>query len=613
MQGVRHINPSRIFILINLIILLLLLFTGRLLYLQVLKSTSFKSRAVQNQTRDLYIPSYRSIIYDRNKELQLAYNQRSLVLTVIDANLPKTNTIERINQFKEMAHILNTSPEAICTMIKTQYIDPYTPIILQDNISLDIINQFAEKIDEFPGVFWDNRPKRVYPYQEAAFHIIGYTGLLNKEEYRTNTTKEEYYMGTHIGKGGIEKYYDQDIRGKSGVLVRTVNARGQVLQQDMVKEPIQGEHLVLTIDARLQQKTYELMKDFVGAAIITHANTGEILSLVSTPSIDPSIFYDSTRTQHEFPALVLNDTHPFLNRAIQGKYPPASTFKIISTAAFLKDGLDPNFKLQTTGSYAIGDRVFRDWKNHGIVDTRKALEVSANVYFYHNSLNVGRQNIFQMAREFGLTMPYQIDLPDERPGFLPNDQWFRQVHKRQWSHGDTANISIGQGDVITTPLEINMMTTVIANRGIIYKPYILKERLRIRDKKTVWQQEKQPLKIVNMPEEHFQIIQEGMRNVIVGNNGTATWLSRYNMIRVPIAGKTGTAQTGSKAADNGLFTAFGPYHPKQNSSDTIVITILLEKARTGNAVRIAADLFNYYFEELYPEKNPNPNFRRSRT
>ncbi|MGL4677287.1 MAG: penicillin-binding protein 2 [Brevinema sp.] len=613
MQGVKHLNPARIFVLINLIILLLLLFTGRLLYLQILKSTSFKSRAEQNQTRDLYIPAYRSIIYDRNKELKLAYNQRSLTLTVINTNLPKTNTIERINQFKKMASILDTTPEAICTLIKTQYIDPYTPIILKDNISLDTMNQFAEKIDEFPGVLWANQPKRVYPYQEAAFHIIGYTGLLNKEEYRTNKTKEDYYMGTHIGKGGIEKYYDQDIRGKLGTLVRTVNARGQVLQQEVVQEATQGEHLVLTIDARLQQKTYELMKNFVGAAIITHANTGEILSMVSTPSIDPSIFYDSSRAQNEFLSLVFDETHPFVNRAIQGKYPPASTFKIISTAAFLKEGLDPNTKLQTTGSYAIGNRVFKDWKNHGTVDTRKALEVSANVYFYHNSLNVGRQNIFQMAREFGVTTPYQIDLPDERSGFLPNDQWFRQVHKRQWSHGDTANISIGQGDVITTPLEINMITSIIANNGIIYKPYILKERLRIRDKKTVWQQEKQLLKIVNMPKEHFQVIQDGMRNVIVGNNGTAAWLNRYNTIRVPIAGKTGTAQTGTKAADNGLFTAYGPYVPNQNSSDTIVITVLLEKAGTGNAVRIAAELFNYYFETLYPEKNPNPNFRRGRS
>ncbi len=610
MQNIKHISSSRVSRLIIILIMIFMAFTTRLLYLQIFNSTTFKTRAERNQSRDLRIPSYRSIIYDRNKTLKLAYNQRSLVLTVIDANLPRTNTSERITQIKEMARILNTSPESICTLIKNQYIDPYTPIILLDNAPLEVINQFAEKIESFPGVFWENQPKRVYPYKEAAFHLIGYTGLLNEKEYKTNIQREEYYLGSYIGKGGIEKQYDIDIRGKSGILTRTVNARGQVLQQEIAQEAIQGEHLVLSLDARLQQKAYELMQEFVGAVIVTHASTGEILTMVSTPSIDPSVFQNPTESKEILQALIFDETFPFLNRAIQGHYPPASTFKLISLAAFLKDGINPNTKLKTTGSYAIGDRVFNDWKNHGIVDARKAIEVSANVYFYHHSQTVGRQNIFNMAKDFGLTSQYQIDLPDETPGFLPDDQWFRKIHKRQWSLGDTANIAIGQGDVLTSPLEINMMTSVIANRGILYKPHILKERLRIRDKKTVWQQEIQPLKIVSIPDDHLQVIRDGMRDVLVGNAGTAAWLSYYNMIRVPIAGKTGTAQTGTKAANNGLFTAFGPYSATEDSPDTIVVTVLLERAGTGNAVRIVAELFNYYFEVLYPEKNPNPNFKR---
>ena len=613
MQDIKNINSSRLFVLVIVIISLFFIFTVRLFYLQVLEGSTFKNRAEQNQTRDLRISSYRSIIYDRNKELKLAYNQRSLVLTVIDANLPKTNTAQRINQLTEMGKILNSSPEAICTIIKSKYIDPYTPIVLQDNVSLEIINKFAEKIEEFPGVFWENQPNRVYPFSKSGFHVVGYTGLLNQEEYDQNKSKGEYYLGTHIGKRGIEKQYDSIIRGKSGILARSVNARGQVLQQDIIQDPIQGDHLVLTIDALLQQRAYDLMTNFIGAVIVTHANTGEILALVSTPSIDPSIFYNSDRVQNEFSPLIFDPTHPFLNRPIQGLYPPASTFKLISTAAFLKDGVDPDQVLTTTGSYAIGNRVFKDWKNHGKVDTRRAIEVSANAYYYHHSQSVGRQAIFQMAKEFGFTTPYQIDLPDEKPGFIPDDQWFRKTHKRRWSLGDTANIAIGQGDLLTSPLEINMMTSIIANNGTIYKPFLLKEQLRIRDKKTIWQQKPTPLKTVNIPTEHLKVIQEGMRNVIVGKNGTARWLDTYKMIRVPIAGKSGTAQTGSlgtSAKDNGLFTAYGPYNTEGNLDDTIVVTVLLERARTGNAVRIVAELFNYYFEVLYPEKNPNPNFKK---
>ena len=613
MQDIKNIHSSRLLALIIIIISLFIIFTIRLFYLQVLEGSTFKNRAEQNQTRDLRISSYRSIIYDRNKELKLAYNQQSLVLTVIEANLPQTNTVQRMNQLIEMAKILNSSPESICTIIKSKYIDPYTPIVLQNNTSLSIINKFAEKIEEFPGVFWSNQPNRVYPFGKSGFHIIGYTSLLNQEEYNQNKSKGEYYLGTHIGKRGIEKQYDSLIRGKSGIIMRSVNARGQVLQQDIIQDPVQGDHLVLTIDARLQQKAYDLMTNFIGAVIVTHANTGEVLTLISTPSIEPSIFYTSDRTKIEFSPLIFDPTYPFLNRAIQGLYPPASTFKLISTAAFLKNGVDPNQILTTTGSYAIGNRVFKDWKNHGKVDTKKAIEVSANVYYYHNSQSVGRQAIFQMAKDFGFTSPYQIDLPDEKPGFIPDDKWFRNTHKRRWSNGDTANIAIGQGDILTSPLEINMMTSIFANNGTIYKPYILKEQLRIRDKKIIWQQKPTPIKTLNIPSDNLKIIQEGMRNVIIGKNGTARWLDTYKMIRVPIAGKTGTAQTGSlgsKAKDNGLFTAYGPYNTDGNTEDTIVITVLLEKSSTGNAVRVVAELFNYYFEELYPEKNPNPNFKK---
>lgn len=598
MNDSKHISFDRLIPTISVLILIFLLFTVRLTYLQLLKGSIFKNRSEQNQTRQLRIPAYRSIIYDRNKILKLAYNEKSLALTVIKANLP-VDPIEKNTLFQEISKYLNMTVEEIETILETSKADKYTPIVLKSDLSIDTIGHFAEKIEEFPGVYWENRPKRVYPFKESSFHVVGYTGLIDQKEYKQIKNNPQYNLGDSIGKVGIEKQYDELIRGKYGILHRSVNARGQVLNQDIFKDPTQGEHLILTVDAQLQAKAYELIKEFKGAVIISKVTTGEILTLVSTPSINPDIFNKITESSSEFSELVLNSDHPFLNRALQGKYPPASIFKLVSSAAFLKAGVDPKKNLHTTGFYDIGNRRFKDWKNHGLVkNMQHAISVSANVYYYHHSQTVGRQAIFDMAKEFGFTKPYQIDLPDENSGFIPNEKWFSKFHKRRWSLGDTANIAIGQGDILSTPLELNMLTATIANGGTIYRPYILKERLRIRDKAIVWEQPKTPLKTINLSPEYFKILQEGMFNVL-GTNGTAGWLNKYKMLAIPIAGKTGTAQTGTGRKDNGLFTAYGPYG-QENLSNAIAITVLLERERTGSAVRITAELFNFYFGTLYP-------------
>ncbi|MGL4389174.1 MAG: penicillin-binding protein 2, partial [Brevinema sp.] len=603
MTETKNISYPRLFSIVGVLAFIFIIFTIRLGYLQLMKGNIFKHRSERNQSRSIYITAHRSIIYDRNKELKLAYNQKSLALTVIKANLPEDTTEKKI-LFENIGRQLSLSVPQIEKIIKDSKADEYTPIVLKTDVSSETISYFAEKIEDYPGIYWENQPRRVYPFNEGSFHIIGYTGLIDQKEYKIVQDKPEYHLGGFIGKIGIEKQYDELIRGKYGILQRSVNARGQVLQQDISKDPAQDHHLVLTIDARLQAKAYELISPYKGAVVITKVDTGEVLTIVSAPSINPNIFHNISESSQEFYNLLLDPNHPFVNRAIQGKYPPASIFKLISSAAFLKSGIDPNKILTTTGSYDIGNRTFKDWKNHGKVDMKDAIGVSANVYFYHHSQIVGRNAIFDMARDFGITKPYQIDLPEEHSGFIPNESWFQKTHKRRWSHGDTANIAIGQGDMLTTPLELNMLTATIANGGTIYRPHILKERLRIRDKAVVWKQEKMPLKTVNLSPEYFKLIQEGMAKVLEPNKGTAGWLNRYKMISIPIGAKTGTAQTGLGRKDNGLFTAYGPYG-QENLSNAIAITVLLERERTGTAVRITSELFNYYFTSLYPKLYKN--------
>lgn len=607
MQDISQILKTRLTIFAIIIYTLLSIFTVRLIYLQLFKGSIFKDRAEKNQTRSLRIPSYRGILYDRTKELKLAYNERSLALTVIEANLPK-DPIERNILFTKMSEILGEPVEQITATIRDEFIDPYTPIVIKTQISPEIISRFAEKIDEFPGIFWENRPKRVYPFNMSSFHVIGYTGIINKNEYSLLNAVDEYYLGSIIGKRGIEKQYDKNIRGNSGTLLRSVDVRGNVLQQDISKEPVQGDHLVLSIDAKLQAKAQELLQEKVGVVVISRVTTGEILVLLSTPSVDPSIFApDSIEGKKRFQELSTDTQYPFLNRAIQGTYSPASTFKLISAAAFIKAGIDSHRKHVCTGSYQIGNRVFRCTGVHGAVDMRSAIAYSCNSYFYHFSQIVGHKPILEMAEEFGITEKTLIDLPDEKNGFLPSDAWFKKIHKRNWSQGDSANIVIGQGDVLVTPLALNQMTAVIANGGTIFRPYILKERLNLRDRSVIWSQTPEARKTVNISPETINILQEGMARV-TKSGGTAGWVNN-SYLQVPIAGKTGTAQTGN-IKNNGLFTAYGPYG-QENVSNAIAITVLLEQDRTGTAVAIAANLFNYYFGTLYPELKGKSNRRIS--
>ncbi|MGL5720807.1 MAG: penicillin-binding transpeptidase domain-containing protein, partial [Brevinema sp.] len=392
-----------------IIYILLVVFSVRLAYLQILKGSLFKTKSFQNQTRSLRVPSYRSILYDRNKDLKLAYNERSLALLMIQANIPADPT-EREALLVRIADTLNETPESLYTTISEQYIDPYTPIVLKSQVTPETLALFAERLEDFPGIFWENRPNRVYPYHEAGFHIVGYTGIMSKEEFSVHGNREEYYLGSSIGKRGIEKIYDQDIRGKSGILLRSVDVQGRVLHQNVSREPVQGEHIVLTVDARLQQKAEELMRGFVGSVVVTEIATGEILTMLSTPSVNPSIFSPNAIEQKgRFYELSTNALKPFLNRSVQGNYSPASTFKLVSAAAFLKAGVDANKKVVCSGSYPIGNRIFRCTSVHGPVNMKEAIGHSCNSYFYQFSQIVGHKAIIEMAQAFGVTDITQID------------------------------------------------------------------------------------------------------------------------------------------------------------------------------------------------------------
>lgn len=592
--------------IINIIIYSLsLLMVFRLFFLQIVKGKEYYKESESNKLQPIRIPAYRSVILDRTLVNKLAFNRKSLSIIVIPANLPK-DEIKKEQVLSNLAVVIKMPLEKVKLTLEEFALDKYTPVILKYDIDSRTLVRLAEHAELYPGVLWDNRPRRVYPSREKASHVLGYTGIISKEELEALKGHREYHSGTILGKKGIEKYYDEIIRGQEGIKQRTVDALGTVLWETNVVEAEAGPPLVLSLHKHLQDYAYELMaeKDYKGAVVISKPATGEILTLVSSPGFDPNVFTDRFSEEEFF--LLKNDINkPFLDRAIQGTYPPASTFKLVTASAYLNSGGSTHSKHTCPGYMYIGKRRFGCWNVHHKVSFLDAIARSCDVYFYnigiHSSL--GRERIMQMARLFGLNSRSQIDLPNEKAGLLPEIDWFKKMHKRPWSLGDTANISIGQGDLLVTPLGLNVMTATIVNDGTVYKPFILKDKLDPISQKVIWSQTPQVLRKINMPFEHFELVKEGMHDVL--EYGTGSWL-KY-LTDVPMGGKTGTGQAGLDKEDHALFTAFAPFG-HSNMDDVIAVTVVVEHGGHGSsaAAPIAAKLIDFYFKDImkmsFPKK-----------
>jgi penicillin-binding protein 2 len=566
----------------------------QLFTLQVVRGEAYLRQSEENRTQIIRIPAYRSIIYDRTRQNKLAHNRKSLAIVVIPSNLPE-NIEEKEATLSNASALLDIPIEQIKQTIDEQAFDKYTPVVLKHDIDYGTLVKFAENYQLYPGLMWENRPRRVYDLEKKASQVIGYTGIISRPELNRLRSNPEYHFGTILGKMGIERHYDEIIRGKEGLLERTVDARQNVLEQTIRLDPLPGDPIVLTIHKDLQAKAYELFGERIGAVVVTKPSTGEILALVSIPGFDPNIFTDRFSTE-EFFILRDDESKPFLNRAIQGVYPPSSVFKMISGSAILDSDFTPSKSVTCRGWHRIGNRVFRCWDTHGPnIDFVKGIAHSCDVYFYTAGLYIGREKILDFARAYGMDKRTQIDIPGETFGLIPEMEWFTRRYRRPWSHGDTANISIGQGDLLSTPIGMNAMTMAIVNDGVIYKPFLLKEILSIVDRQPKWEKKPEVLRKVNLSPEQFALLRKSMEDVT--KYGTARWL-QY-LTPVPIAGKTGTGQAGEGKENHAWFTAYAPAD-FTDIDDVIVVTVVVEHGGGGSAVAapIAARLIDHYFRNI---------------
>jgi len=560
---------------------------------QVLKSNIFEKLALNNATRYKIISAPRGIIYDRYG-IKMADNVKSYSLMLMPADLPKEESLRQISfaNINTLFNLDKTESWWDSKIVKSKSIEP---IILKSNLSQEEIQKFEPSSNDFPGFSIVPSWSRLYSGGEADATIMGYVGKITPNEVEEYS---HYPLSDLVGKMGLEKYYENELHGVSGREYYQVDARQKTLQPIGEKKPQNGSDLVLTIDSELQTYFYGALKEATdnlgikkGVGIAMNPSNGEVLAMVSLPSFDGNIFNQSGNSA-AVNQIFQNSNHPLFNRAISGLYSPGSTIKPLMAMAVLgekiiapADNIVDKGKVVIPNPYdSTKESVFRDWKadGHGLVNLRKALAVSCNTYFYivgggyGSIVGLGKDRIKEYWQMFRLDKLTGIDIPGETSGVLADEALLSRTRPNDptWHLGDTYNISIGQGDLQITPLELLSYISAIAENGSFWQPHLVKE---IKDGETIVSTKNaKQLAQINLPTEYFKIVQEGMRMVVT--EGSALMI---NNLGITIAGKTGTPQIASGNKINAIFTAYAPYKNPQ-----IAILVLLEEPEEGSAVAI---------------------------
>jgi len=582
------------------IFLLLLLYFWRL---QVLDHTLYQRLADNNRIRIIEMPATRGIVIDRNGVI-LADSSPEYTLALIPEDMEKDRTAE----ITSLADLLGRdSAEAAERFEKNSTSAPYSAVRTFDRLDSKEVSLFEVNQDRFPGSLLMVVPRRFYPHGQIAAHIFGYVGEVSRQQLES----EEYpgtKKGDTVGKYALERAYDRYLRGKDGGRQVEVDARGRELNVLGVTEPSPGANVTLTLDVRLQEALELELWDKRGAGVLMDVDTGEILAMASRPAFDPNEF-SMRLTSDRWNEIVGDPGHPMQSRAMQGMYPPGSTFKVVTAiAALMEHSLDPDETFFCTGGYHFGRRTYRDWRpgGHGEVDMHKGIVESCDVYFYQAGEKTGIDALARWASILGLGRKTGIDLPGEKEGLIPSPDWKVRTRGEIWFPGETLSAAIGQGYVLVTPLQLASLYGTIARKGVHVDPYIVS---RIQDVagNELYRHHTGPGRELPIPHEVFERIISALEGVVAEDGGTGR-VAR--MAGVPVAGKTGTAQvvrlqevqedeSGDipyELRDHGWFAAFAPV-----GQPRVVAAVVVEHGGHGStsAAPIVARLIRKY-AELYP-------------
>ena len=596
-------------LLMTVVSIAFLLLIGRLFFLQIIQGERFTYLAENNRIRLKKIPGTRGMVFDRKGQLLIDSRPSfDLLFVPEDAQEPET-TLRRLAGF-----LGRDEGELLGLLEENKERPPFEEMVLGRDIDWRTLVAVETHQLDLPGVTLRIRPRRSYLLNSMAAHLLGYMGEIGPKQLKAQKEKG-YGMGDEIGQFGLERRWEELLRGRTGGQQVEVDALGRRVRVLHEVEDVPGHSVFLTLDRDLQETAYEALQGKQGAIVVLEVNSGAILASVSTPAFDPNVFARGV-TAEEWRALGQDRMHPLNNRAIQGQYPPGSTFKIVLAIAALEEKvIDPDTQLQCHGSMAFGNRVFRDWKKqgHGAVDLHKGIVQSCDVYFYQLGQRIGIDRIAKYARALGLGEKTGIALDDEKPGLIPDTEWKKKRFGQPWFPGETPSASIGQGYITVTPLQMANLMATVANGGTRYRPWFVR-RVESLDGTLIREYGPEKIRSLELKENTLKHVRSALADVVNSGSGTG---GRAKSNMVVIAGKTGTAQVAEMRGayvkseqlsylvrDHAWFVAYAPAE-----NPVIAVAILVEHGGHGGSA--AGPLAKKVIEKYFSLQNNPPDSKQA--
>lgn len=562
--------------------LLFAVLAGRLWSLQAIDGRHYLERSEQNRIRDLVVPAPRGVIYDRRGR-PLVTNRAAFTVSVLPMEVRDPARLA-----DALAPALAMERTEILSRLETGRRRPFEPVPLRRDVGKTVVMTIEENRLDLPGVVIEAEPVREYLQKGFAAHALGYLGEITEGELRA---KSRYRGGDLIGKTGVERTYDDELRGERGRLRVEVDAAGRPIRVLSRQQAHPGRSLVVNLDASLQSVAESQLGGRTGAIVAMDPRTGEVLIFVSGPTYDPSLFSGGI-SPADWKRLTGDRRLPLLNRAAEGTYEPGSVFKIVTGLAALSEGVTRRNSLyECTGSLVLGRWIFRDLAAYGTVNFIRGVQVSCNVMFWHLGRALGGDRLARYATGLGLGQPTGIDLPAEAAGFIPSPEWKQRALKEPWYPGDTLNMSIGQGFVLTTPLQIARMVSAVANGGTLVRP-VLARRILAPDGTAVrsFGVERTPAPLT-LPPDALRTLRDGLQAVVDGGTGRAAAVPGLS-----IAGKTGSSEN-PRGIPHAWFVGYAPV-----DRPALVVVVFVEHGRRGGLV--AAPIARAIFEAARPSLVP---------
>lgn len=570
---------------------------GRMAYLQLYKGDYYYRLSEGNRIRAVKILAPRGIIYDCNGE-ELVKNEPGFVVSLL-----RTNKKPDMAVINKLAGIIEVPPEQILEKIK-QNEDSYEPIRIKSNLSAAMVTKIEERSEELPGILLELQSIRKYVNNELAVHVLGYVGEVSEYEI-SKEQNTDLKVGSIVGKFGLERFYDNYLRGTDGSYREEVDVAGRVVQTLDELPPKPGQGLVLTVDGKLQREAEKIVDEHLkylrssgfapnanAAAIIAiDPRNGAIKALVSRPGFNPNLFVNGISSK-DWQAINDNPFDPMSNKVISGEYPPGSTFKIVTGSAALETGkVTPQEMIFDSGKHWLIPMGNAEGEALGWLNFHKALAASDNVYFYEMGNRVGIDALKKYAALFGFGKTTGIDLFGETEGIIASPEYKMKVFDEDWYLGDTFNAAIGQGFNLATPIQLAVMLSAVANNGDIYRPHLV-EKIVNDDGSVI--KEIKPEKIGRLPvsAETLELLQSALK-AVAQEGGTAAQMANLS---VPVAGKTGTAEN-PHGKDHGLFVGYAPA-----DNPNLVVVAVIDQGGFGSVS--AAPIVQRIFEYIFPPKQP---------